>query len=326
MSNPKKIRKFISCPIEAIKSQGSDGEIVLQLYNQAGPRLSQDLKEMIKLYTHTTYNISVGSNTSKDDSQVPLLAFKSTAYTIHAIEFTLKVAGKPLLGDLTSKQIGSLEALARVSAVANVTHQMNVTCASYVFDCLACFLRNLKSNHSILSWDPFSMLVTLISSLPNILSDRIDSPIVTGNVVEQNVLRLVFTALVVKILLTSEFGQDKKVVANSDVNLEVLDIQNDILFKLMKALDISSGSLTLSEIWTRVKECCSSFLRCCVLHFHYLTDVPAPHELTQLGGDTYENMCKYLGLPETYEKLFDSEKVIKLVVEWSIKIINRKNS
>lgn len=327
VNSSQKYPSFIFCPIEAIKSCGADGDALLDLYTQAGPRLSENLVEMIQLFTQTTYTKGLGCDPHDGDSRVPLLAWKSTAYTVHAIEFLLRDTEKPLLGALSSRQRDSLEGLARVSAVMGSTWPSSVagsnsqigaeSIAEYALNCLAYLLHSPDSEYSILSWDPFGMLVTLLSSLSNLLSSRTDNPysIITGNVAEQHALRLVFTTLVVKILLVSKFEEDEAM----DVDDEEEEETNEptALLALMKVLGVSSGRLSAADIWRRAKDCCAPFLRCCVLYFHYVTDVPAPIELTEKDGDTYENMCRYLGLPESCDELFASEKVLRLCTEWA---------
>ncbi|XP_011494451.1 PREDICTED: LOW QUALITY PROTEIN: E3 ubiquitin-protein ligase UBR2 [Ceratosolen solmsi marchali] len=344
-SNVHKYPSLQSCPIHAIKCFGADGLALLDFYSQAGPQLSENLIEMIQLFTQTTYTKGLGCEPFDGDSRVPLLAWKSTAYTVHAIEFLLRDTEKPLLGALSSRQRDSLEGLVRVSAMmgsswlSNITGEagsndiddeagsdaagsgggsnqnMTESIAEHALNCLACLLHTSESEYSILSWDAFGMLVTLLSSLSNLLSCRNDGsyPIITGNVADQYALRLVFTAHVVKILLTSKYEEDQRM----DVDVEEEEEeQPGALLDLMKNLGLSSGRLSAAEIWRRTKACCAPFLRCCALYFHYITDVPAPIELTERDGDTYENICRYLGLPESCEELFASEKVLQLCADW----------
>lgn len=168
------------------------------------------------------------------------------------------------------------------------------------------------------------MLVTLVSSLKSLLVNNSSQVAITGNALEHHAVRLVLTALVVKILLTTNFDDaDKMSVDDDDEDLvstfEMVNIQDesDTLIKLATALNVSTGRLTPSEIWDRVRDNCKSFLIHCVTYFHLVTDIPVPTELTKVEGKTFENMCGYLGLPDTYSELFASEKVIDLAVEWS---------
>ncbi|KAJ8678786.1 hypothetical protein QAD02_014573 [Eretmocerus hayati] len=332
-SKTQKTSVFVSCPIQAIQSHGSEGEALLELYNQRGPELSANLTEMIELFTQTTFTKGLACDPNDSDLRVPLLAWKSTAYTVHSIEFLLRDTDKPLLGSLSSRQRDSLEGLARISAILGTTWPRDTTgvasenksenIAGYAVDCLSCLLNNSTSDYSILSWDPFGMLVTLLSSISNLLSNNQNCPhpLITGNVCELQATRLIFTALVVKILLVSNFDDKMEVDADADTIAadEAIDHSNEscAIMKLMKALNISTGKWKATEIWNKVKECCAPFLRCCVLYFHYITEVPASIELTERDGDTFENMCRYLGLPGTCEALFNSDKVLHLAVEWS---------
>ena len=322
---------FITCPIEAIKSHGADGDALLELYSQSGLKLSDNLIEMIQLFTQTTYTKGLGCEPHDGDSRVPLLAWKSTAYTVHAIEFLLRDTEKPLLGALSSRQRDSIEGLARISAVISTTWPSGATGATcqnsesipeFALSCLSSFLCSSENTQSILNWDSFGMLVTLLSSLSNMLGSEAEKPhtIITGNVAELYATRLVFTALVVKILLISDFDGDETMDVDDDDRMEEGDEKSseaNSISAVMKALNVSSGNMSMKDVWKRVQECCAPFLRCAVLYFHYVTDVPAPVELTEKDGDTFENMCKYLGLPETCEELFSSEKVLQLAVEWS---------
>lgn len=38
--------------------------------------------------------------------------------------------------------------------------------------------------------------------------------------------------------------------------------------------------------------------------------------LTELGGDTFSNMCKYLDLPQTPNELFSSTQVLSTIIKW----------
>lgn len=69
-------------------------------------------------------------------------------------------------------------------------------------------------------------------------------------------------------------------------------------------------------VWKMVQFACLPFLRCCVLFYHYLTDVPAPSLLQEVGGDTFSNMCTYLALPQSPKELFSSKNVLNLINKW----------
>jgi len=65
-----------------------------------------------------------------------------------------------------------------------------------------------------------------------------------------------------------------------------------------------------------VKAACVPFLRCCALFYHFLVGVPAPYVLLEVGGDTFENLCAYLGLPNSCHELISSSVVFDLSLNW----------
>ena len=66
----------------------------------------------------------------------------------------------------------------------------------------------------------------------------------------------------------------------------------------------------------QVRDACVPFLRCCALFYHFLVGVPAPYVLLEVGGDTFENLCAYLGLPNSCHDLISSSVVFDLSLNW----------
>lgn len=71
-----------------------------------------------------------------------------------------------------------------------------------------------------------------------------------------------------------------------------------------------------SEVWEKVKSQCHTFLRCCCLFYHFLSDINPSTELTVVNGDTWETMCGYLDLPSTFKELIDNPLANRKVREW----------
>ncbi|XP_014224487.1 E3 ubiquitin-protein ligase UBR2 [Trichogramma pretiosum] len=318
---PAQIR---SCPIEVCKSF-EEGDELLRLYSQYGPVLSEQLVNMIGLYVQTTFTKGLSLNFNAVDTRVPLLAWKSTAYTVHALEFLLRETKKPLLGSLSSRQHDTLECLARVSSVLGstwLTPSIHADCISEdALRILSLLLNNAESDYSILNWDSFGLLVTLISTLSSLLSTLKDGRFscVSGHVGDWHTVRLVFIAHIVKILLTLNLDEDVPMDTENDDEEIIMDVEEkaaESLLPLMERLNLSCGRFTVGQVWKRVKQACAPFLRCCTLYFHFVTDVAVPTELTMMHGDTYENMCRYLGMPETCNELLDSQVVRDLAASW----------
>lgn len=313
-----------ACPVRKIyQEMGKEVAATFELKSPTTDmNLSDHLISMIHLFAQTTYTKGLGVDPHEGDSRVPLLALKSTAYTIHAIDFMLRDADKPLLGALSSRQRDSLECLARISAILGHTwppysdNERLRTLAHHAVSLLTTLLENPHDGSCFTDWDSFGILVPLLITFPSLFANNSDlpPPIITGSTHEVHILKLVFLSLVTKILVTSQFDNGEAM----DVDWqEIEDVEQcDAILTLMNAINVKSGHLTSNEIWKRVKDASLPFLRCCALYFHYVTDVPAPLELTNKGGDTYENICTYLGLPITCEGLLQSESVRRLAKRW----------
>ncbi|XP_046835052.1 E3 ubiquitin-protein ligase UBR2 [Vespa crabro] len=316
-----------ACPIKSLHQEfGTVGAIFESTYSQSGPCLLDNLVTMIHLFAQATYTKGFGAEPYEADSRVPLLAWKSTAYTVHAIEFLIRDMDKPLLGALSSRQRDCLEGLARISAILAATclnggcgsptwPEKNIT-GNHAFALLTILLENPPEGPSILEWDPFGILIPLINSLPTLFNTKPDTPppIITGGIFESHALMLVFLSLIVKIILTTDFNE------SMDIDSQETEESTNctVILPLVQALGVNIVNETASELWRRIKEACLPFLRCYALYYHFVSDVPAPEELTKLGGDTYENICAYLGLPITCNELLAPKLdiIMQLIEIW----------
>ncbi|XP_054000464.1 E3 ubiquitin-protein ligase UBR2 [Hylaeus anthracinus] len=315
-------------PIKMIRKEFGDltGEFFEAIYEEPGPNISENLISMIYVFAQAAYTKGCGTEPHDGDCRVPLLTWKSTAYTVHAIEFLLRDMDKPLLGALSSRQRDSLEGLARISAIlqatcvtdasADLTWADRDVIASHALSLLTMLLKNPHDGASILDWDPFGVLVPLINSLPCFFSTKFYriSSIITCGISEFYALQLVFLSLIVKILLTSDFNEGMDIEGQETTE----NTSSEYILTLIQALGINIGTQTVDEIWRRIKEACLPFLRCCALYFHYVSDVPAPEELTKTDGATYENICAYLGLPTTCDELVkpNLDIIMQLINIW----------
>lgn len=301
-------------------------------YSQAGPCLADSMENMIHvfaaLFTQVTYLKGFGP--TEGNYQVPLAwAWKSTAYTIHAVEFLLRDMEKPLLGALSSRQRDSLQNLSKMSALlgASFTKQLwddRETLVNQAVMLLTMLLENPHDRPSIFDWDPFGMLVPLINSLPSVFHTNPNEaplPIITGGVFESHALKLIFLCHIMKILLTIGLGTSESMDVDGHEAAEGCTIEaaanSDLALLQILGINVSSENAA-SELLRRAEAACRPFLRCCALYFHYVTDVPAPDALTQAHSDTYENICVYLGLPSTCRALLHSNLniVLKLGHVW----------
>ncbi|XP_031834567.1 ubr1 ubiquitin ligase [Nomia melanderi] len=325
-NNPWKQEPHGCPPIVFPQTHTNPVEALESMYGHPGPTISDDLVSMIQHFAQATYTIGCETESRENDLTVPLSVWKSTAYTIHAIEFLLRDMDKPLLGALSSRQRDSLEGLARISAILGSTCTANLgtnltwankdNIGNHALSYITMLLKNPPDSASILDCDSFGLLVSLINSLPNLFNTKEDTPplVVTGGICDFYALQLVFLSLIVRILLTSDFNEGMDTEGQETTE----NTSAESILTLVQALSVNIDTQTVSEIWRRIKEACMPFLRCCALYFHYVTDVPAPEELTKVEGATYENICAYLGLPTTCDELVkpNLDVILRLISVW----------
>ncbi|XP_044730986.1 E3 ubiquitin-protein ligase UBR2 isoform X2 [Chrysoperla carnea] len=303
---------YYACPIEQVVKRfnsNSVGTSFSELFPTNTKVLSENLTEMILLFSKATYIKGLGVNPHVGDGRTPLLAWKSCAYTIRTMEILLRDLNKPLLGDLSCRQKDCLESLVRiVGAISSIWKKPNVI-GSHALKILTLLLENPfdPEGPSLLDWDSFGMLVPLVLSLPSLFCKEQIGAIATGDVQEQYIFHLLLLCHISKIIITSKFENEDTTSMEVDIDddesttNQLTETERILLKNILKIAkpQLETTNISLHKIWSRIKDACIPFLRCCVLFFHFLTDVPAPTTLTEIGGDTFTNMCNYLGLTDS---------------------------
>ncbi|KAF5287904.1 hypothetical protein FQA39_LY04078 [Lamprigera yunnana] len=306
---------FISASTEAIKKVlGKTGSDFIDLFPTKHPSISRKLIEMIHLFIQAPYTRGLGVEHHPTDRRLPLMTWKSLSYTLRTIQVLLEDSNKPLLGHLSSRHRDCLESLVRIAGILGSTWIRNTVISNFGVRLLSMLIDHQPTDSSILQWDSIGLLVPLTFTLPSLFSKFEPTPVPTGGSLELHTLHLVFLAHIVKILILMRPDEFDEVAM--DIDSVVTEAEGSPLLNILKLLNRSCENLTADLVWKHVQKTCLSFLRCCVLFYNSLTDVPPPFELTQVGGDTFENMCKYLGLPLTPHDLFKSEAVLPLVCKW----------
>lgn len=277
--------------------------------------LSTSLVDTILKFAHTTYSKATGfNNPHPDNNQIPLMTWKACAYTIHSNEVILRYKNKPLLGELSSRQKDCLEALVRVSGILSSTwkkeHEINL----HALRLLSLAIDNGGNNSiGLLDWDAFGMLVSLTMTLPSLYYTEVPGPAPRGTMLDFHTLLLMFISNLVQIILTIDIQEDSEEMLEMDPEeAENTFCLTNLVYKL-RGISIKN---TIA-VWNSIESCSIPFLRCCSLFYHFLTGVPASGVLTEVNGDTYHNMCCYLGLPTTCKEILDKPYVEALINKWS---------
>lgn len=276
--------------------------------------LSTSLVDKILTFAHSTYSKATGfNNPHPDNNQIPLMTWKACAYTIHSNEVILRYKNKPLLGELSCRQKDCLEALVRVSGILSSTwkkeHEINL----HALRLLSLAIDNGGNNSiGILDWDAFGMLVSLTMTLPSLYYTEVPGPAPKGTMLDFHTLLLMFIANLVQIILTIDIEEDAEEMLEMDPEeAEDTSCIANLVYKL-RGVSIKNTV----AVWNLIESCAIPFLRCCCLFYHFLTGVPASGVLTEVKGDTYHNMCCYLGLPTTCNDVLNKPYVEVLINKW----------
>lgn len=278
-------------------------------------KLSTSLVDTILKFALSTYSKATGyTNPHPDNNQIPLITWKACAYTIHSNEVILRYKNKPLLGELSCRQKDCLEALIRVSGILSSTwkkeHEINL----HALRLLSLAIDNGGDNSiGILDWDAFGMLVSLTMTLPSLYYTEVPGPAPKGTMLDFHTLNLMFIANLVQIILTIDIEGDSEEMLEIDPEeAEDTHCIANLVYQL-RGIHIKNTV----AVWNSIENCAIPFLRCCSLFYHFLTGVPASGVLTEVNGDTYHNMCCYLGLPTTCKELLDQPYVEPLISKWA---------
>lgn len=319
---------FFTSTIEKVQmelGEGSDSMFLALFPQETPPKLSQSLVDMIFIFAHATYAKGLNVIPSINNFVVPVMAWNTCYYTILSTESLLADQDKPLMGALSSRQKDCLENLTRFAGLLGAVWERPYDISNQAMFLLSMILESNSKTQElpcILDWDSFGLLVPLTLSLPFIY--RTSGGIPTGGLVELHILKLVFLSHITKVLLTSSEFQGCELDDDdfeTSPSLSLIESENllSLLLHIRKTCNYDVMDVTqlkADHVWGTVKRATLPFLRCCALFYYFLTDVHYPPSLGELGGDTYEELCKYLGLPTTLTELFETPKYKDLISIW----------
>lgn len=256
-----------TCPIDQVSIElGDSGADFASLFpsnrNLADkPWLSENLEEMIILYSQATYTKGLGVHPHIGDSRVPLMIWKSCAYSIHSLECLLRDMEKPLLGDLSCRHRDCLESLVRIVGVFDAVWKRPEVTSSHALHILSLILENPSDGPCILDWDCFGVLVPLTFSLPSLFLSDQPTPVPSGNVQELNILKLMLLSHIVKILLTVDFNEreeepmDVEEVGEGDpaAKSNILELLHAVRKVAAVPSDENAVQLDARSVWTKVR-------------------------------------------------------------------------
>ncbi|XP_074600637.1 ubr1 ubiquitin ligase isoform X2 [Brevipalpus obovatus] len=321
---------------------------IVTFSKELAEKFSNDTKEMMKNLTKSISEIYV-PRADKNGSSPPIFAYRSAAFTIHAIERVLRDEGKSIFGDLSSRRYNCLQALVRYVGVLSFGDDC-MKIRSYCIGLLKYLLLSdhYEMNRSCLDVDAFSLLLILVLTSPALslksLSEDLPSiliPIVpNGSSSDLHFITLITVFHCIQIILTN------KNLTSPDSDLMEVDTFNDeedeseLRFVdqfYTKVLESSLSNLNSSreqensqlydklrsqQLLKILKVKLLPFFRCSAVFFHFLTGVTPPGRLKEGESQSFPCpeiefalLCEYLGLPSKLSLFFKYPKVLWNLVE-----------
>ncbi|XP_060594831.1 E3 ubiquitin-protein ligase UBR2-like isoform X1 [Ruditapes philippinarum] len=326
--------EYQTCPLTTVTKQMAEN--VAQKFHSlwsciqdpmASAGLSLEHREMLRKYSRDAYSFGLGVDPDDDNARVPIMVWNTCAFSIQSIEQILRDEGKPLFGQMSSRQSDCLRSLVRVAATyspainTDIVKQHCIKLLSFLFPD-AC--KNKKFDLCVLDVDMFHYLVALVMSLPSLHLDTSVAPsnylqLPSGGDNELHALHLVLAVHLIQILLLYDQG-DCGMEVDGDYEGEALLI---IYNKIHSLANIQKENPPLPwQLSVHVRKTMLPFLRCTAILFHYLTGVTAPAELSESSEESskqeFDSLCRYLGINLHMSRLVDNhgELMDTLVTRW----------
>ncbi|CAH1791627.1 unnamed protein product [Owenia fusiformis] len=321
----------VPCPLPTLAKMMSESvsknfqALFDYVYSEDSDHFSDSTNEMLRKLSKDIYLLGLGLETEDDNVRVPVMTWRTCAFTIQVIEQSLREESKPLFGSLPSRQADCLQALVRFAGVSaqNIASDINKKLCVRLLAALVSGDSDKKfvaTPGCVLDFDMFHYLVSVCLALPTLYVEDQRSllgAIPTGGLNEQHVLQLVFTAHIVQILITTDFHIHDSMELEPDADSQALV---DIYHRLRKQAGIEVSNVPSAwQLHQRVKHISVPFLRSAALFFHYLTGISSPVELQQENClDEFDYLCRYLALPSSLAALFDPRNTLinTLVASW----------
>lgn len=291
--------------------------------------MSDDLINMIMKFAEGICSASDAEIGDLD--MMPLHSWQCCAYTIHSLEILLRDEGKPLLGHLSLRQHDCLKGLVRMMALLTTAWNKPTLASTHAHMIFALLVNHDPDQSCLMDLDSFGLMVPLVFLLAK-------CPVPSGGGYEIYSLRLALFMEVYKCMVgISHETLKRHRMESSNEAEEKMDVDEeegasgepsawadnlvftrDFIELFAKQLSVPVSSFPHPRIvWDKIREYCQPFLRCCVLFFHFLTTVPARDALLCHGGDTFENMCLYLGLSGSLKSILFDDVMQALARHWT---------
>lgn len=302
--------------------------------------LNPTINDYSKKFIANVKEFAPPTNTDNDEVGSYTVTLQTCAYTIEALEMYMRATEKPLKGEMSIRYEKSVSGLVRLCGYygrMNLETLQNdeppvLTSAYYS---LLIFARDLYDNLfgrkpelSILHWDVFSMMVSMLFTTRSVLFPQNPQYLIPrGDSLDYTIFNTMFGVNLMKILLTVKLDD----VQDMDYDEEVEDVSSK---EELTADEISMLSIyekhniyrssdepeknqqkVKRKLVDALKEQSKTFLRCSSILFHFITEVALPDEMAVLGGDAFDVMADYLSVDSNVLSFFSPSNLLNFLIQ-----------
>lgn len=336
-------RNYQECVIGFLKQHCG---YVVETNDEAPLNLHGDVNKFSKEFIAAVKKNSPTSG-EIDDLDLYTFAFSTCSYTIEVLEMYMRATDKPL-SEMSVRYEKCINSLIRMcgyygrmnfellkdkeSASLSLSYYALLICARDIYDTL--FGR--KPDNSVLQWDIFGMMVSMLFITRPVLFPHNSQFLITrGDTLDHTIFNTMFAVNLIKILLTARPDEQDDMEYDDEVpaNAEISPAENNMMmiyekYNIYRKDDANEDRHKLNrQLKLELKDQSRAFLRCSSILFHFLTDVPLPEEMTQNGGDTYEIMADYLNVNSDMMTYFNNSVMFEFLQQTAqhTAVVNYRN-
>ena len=302
--------------------------------------LNPNVNEYSKKFIANVKEFAPPSVSENDEVDSYTVTWQTCAYTIEALEMYMRATEKPLKGEMSARYEKSVSGLVRLCGFYgrinfDSLNDDELPASTSAYHSLLIYTRELYDNlfgrkpeMSILHWDVFSMMVSMLFTTRAVLFPQNAQYLIPrGDSLDFTIFKTMFGVNLLKILLTIKLDDiqdmefdDENIAASSEEQLgadeiSMLSIYEKFnIYRKSEAPEVNRTKVT-KQLIEALKNQSKTFLRCSCILFHFLTEVGLPDEMSFLGGDSFDVMADYLNLNNNVLSYFGESEMLKFLLQ-----------
>lgn len=297
--------------------------------------LNPNVSDYSKKFVTNLKEVAPPSVAENDEVDAYTVTWQTCAYTIEALEMYMRATEKPLKGEMSIRYEKCVSGLIRLCGFYSRIKENEAPSINSSYYALLVFSRELYDNFfgrkpemSILHWDAFSMMVSMLFTTRGVLFPYHPEYLIPrGDSLDHTILSTMFAVNLMKILITlklddvqeMEFDEENEAGTSEEKltpdELSLLSIYEKFnIHRKNDSPEVSSSKLKKQLVET-LKDQSKTFLRCSCILFHFITEVPLPDEMSFLGGDNFDVMTEYLSVNRNILSFFKETPILKFLLQ-----------